>query len=176
MKNRELVTLQNPFTLMRRVGDEMERVFDEFGFRRPLGFFTKPEVKAFEWTPAIELYEKDKNFYIRAELPGLTKKDVKIDVLNDVLTLQGERKYEKEDKEEGYFRSERFYGNFYRQILLPEGVKPDLAKATFKDGVLEIEMPLEVKKPIEARRLEIEEVAGKEKAVVEKEKKELVGA
>ena len=171
MKNRELVTLQNPFTLMRRMGDEMERVFDEFGFRRPLGFFTKPEVKAFEWTPAIELYEKDKKFFIRAELPGLTKKDVKIDVLNDVLTLQGERKYEKEDKEEGYFRSERFYGNFYREIALPEGAKPDLAKAIFKNGVLEIELPIEVVKPVAARRLPIiEEKAEKvEKVVKEKE-------
>jgi HSP20 family protein len=155
---------QTPFTLMRRLSDDLERMFDEVGFRRPLALLT-PEKPAFEWTPAIEMFEKEGKLFVRAELPGLTKKDVKVDVADDLLTIQGERKEEKELKEKGYLRTERFYGTFYRQIALPEGAKPDAAKATFKEGVLEIELPVEVKKPAAGRTLPIEE-----------EKKELVGA
>lgn len=168
MRNKELapLTLQSPFNLMRRLSDDMERMFDEFGLRRPLGVraIEKPE---FEWAPAIEVFEKEHKLFVRAELPGLTKEDVKIDITDELLTIQGERKQEKEEKEKGYIRTERFYGTFYREIALPEGAEPELAKATFKNGVLEIELPVEVVKPVAARRLAIEEKA--EKVVKEKE-------
>lgn len=162
MRHKELapVTFQSPFNLMRRLSDEMERMFDDFGVRRPLGFLAE-EKPAFEWAPAIEVFEKDKKLFVRAELPGLTKEDVKIDVTDELLTIQGERKQEKEEKEKGYIRTERFYGSFYREIALPEGAKPELAKAIFKNGVLEIELPVEVVKPVAARRLAIEEKAEK---------------
>lgn len=171
MRNKELVPLAfpTPFALMRRLTDEMDRIFEDFEVRRPFAFF-KPELRAAEWAPAIELFEKDNKLFVRAELPGLKKEDVKIELTDEYLTLTGERKQEKEEKEKGYIRTERFYGSFFRQIPLPEGVKTDLAKALFKDGILEIEVPVEVKKPIAGRRLPIEEP--KEKA----KEKELVGA
>ena len=169
MRTKELIPFTGPFTFMRRMSDEMDRMFDEFNLRRR---FTPPELPTFEWTPIVELVEKDEKLYVRAELPGLTKEDVKIDVTDDLLTLQGERKQEKEEKEKGYVRTERFYGSFYRAITLPEGAKPDLAKATFKNGILEIEVPIEVKKPIAGRHVPITEGEKTEKA----EKKELVGA
>jgi len=172
MRNKELapLTLQSPFNLMRRLSDDMERMFEDFGLRRPLGI-RAVEAPVFEWAPAIEVFEKDYKLFVRAELPGLKREDVKIDVTDELLTIQGERKQEKEEKEKGYIRTERFYGNFYREIALPEGAKPDLAKAIFKNGVLEIELPIEVVKPVAARRLPIiEEKAEKvEKVVKEKE-------
>lgn len=173
MRNKELVPMafQNPFTLLRRMTDEMDRIFEDFEIRRPFALL-RPEVRAVEWAPAIELFEKDGKLFVRAELPGLKKEDVKVEVTEEFLVLQGERKQEKEEKEKGYIRTERFYGTFYRQIPLPEGAKPELAKAVFKDGVLEIELPLEVKKPIEARQLPIEEIVVKEAP----KEKELVGA
>src|SRR6185503_13501622 len=93
--------------------------------------------------------------------PGLTKDDVKVELTNDMLTLSGERQEEKEEKREGFYRSERSYGSFYRQIPLPEGTKTEDANATFRNGVLEITMPapkvetstrkLEIKEPIEEK-------------------------
>jgi HSP20 family protein len=177
MKRRELapITFPSPFNLMRRLSDDMERMFDEFGLRRPLGLL--PEEKpAFEWAPAIEVFEKENKLFVRAELPGLTKEDVKIDVTDELLTIQGERKQEKEEKEKGYIRTERFYGTFYREITLPEGAKPDLAKASFKDGVLEIELPVEVAKKVAGRRLQIEEKVEKAEKVVKEKAKELTTA
>jgi HSP20 family protein len=170
MRNRDLIpgALPTPFALMRRLTDEMDRIFEDFEVRRPFAFF-KPEVRAAEWTPAVELFEKENKLFVRAELPGLKKEDVKIELTDEYLTLQGERKVEKEEKEKGYIRTERFYGTFFRQIPLPEGVKTDLAKAIFKDGILEIEVPVEAKKPIAGRRLPIEEPK-------EEKEKELVAA
>jgi HSP20 family protein len=128
------------------------------------------EGRTYDWAPAIEvMVEKDKKLIVKAELPGLTKEDVKIDITAEYLTLQGERKQEKEEKFEGLIRNERFYGTFFRQIPLPEGAKFENATAIFKHGVLEIEVPLEVKKPVTARQLQIQEEPKKET------KKELVG-
>lgn len=155
MKYKELAPA-TPFSLMRRLSDEMDRLFEEVNVRRPFGFFA-PEKPVIDWVPAVEVFEKDKKLFVRAELPGLKKEEVKIELLNDVLTIEGERKEEKELREKGYVRTERLYGKFLRQIALPEGVKVDLAKAVFKDGVLEIEVPVEIAKPVAARRLPIEE-------------------
>ncbi|HSC28343.1 MAG TPA: Hsp20/alpha crystallin family protein [Vicinamibacterales bacterium] len=164
MKNKELVPFtQTPFRLMRRLSDEMERLFEDFEFRRPFAFLA-PQEKMFDWIPAIEVFQKDKKLVVRAELPGLTKDDVKIDVTENMLTLQGERKQVKEEKEEGYLRTERYYGSFYRQIALPEGARTEGVKALFKNGVLEIEVPVEIKK-----------LAGRQVPIEEVEKKELVG-
>lgn len=163
MKYKELAPV-TPFALMRRLSDEMDRLFDEVNIRRPFGFFA-PEKPVVEWVPALEVFEKDKKLFVRAELPGLRKEDVKIEMTDEVLTIEGERKEDTEIKEKDYVRTERVYGKFFRQLALPEGVKTDLAKAAFKDGVLEIELPVEAKKPVAGRRLPIEEP-----------QKELVGA
>src|SRR3972149_4907590 len=132
----------SPFTLMRRLSDDMERMFeDTWGARRFPRLFRGLEVPESRWTPNIEAFERKGQFVVKADLPGMTKDHVKVEVSDGELVIQGERKEEKEQKEKGYYASERSYGAFYRALPLPEGVKADEAKATFKDGVLEIVMP-----------------------------------
>ena len=127
----------NPFTFMRRVTEELDRAF---GVRPDAGGLAQSYPRM--WAPALEVFERDNKFVVRAELPGLKKEDVKIEVTHDELTIEGERKLAKEEKEEGgFYRTERRYGTFYRSISIPEHVKAEAAAATFKDGVLEIEMP-----------------------------------
>ncbi|HLH18077.1 MAG TPA: Hsp20/alpha crystallin family protein [Bryobacteraceae bacterium] len=131
---RDLFTM-SPFSMMRRLSEEMDRAFaSSFG----LG----PRISEFgAWSPAIEVRERNNNLEIDAELPGLSKDDVKVECTAEGLILQGEKKREIETEEGGMHRSERSYGHFYRLIPLPEGVEPDKAKADFKDGVLHIKVP-----------------------------------
>lgn len=93
------------------------------------------------WSPAVDLYEKDDHFVIKAELPGVDKKDISIDLKDRVLTLSGERSFENEVQEENYYRKERSYGKFQRAFTLPADVDSDKIKAEFKDGLLKIEVP-----------------------------------
>ena len=93
------------------------------------------------WNPAVDLYEKDDHFMITAELPGVDKNDVKIDLKDRLLTLSGERTYDNEVKEENYYRRERSYGKFQRAFTLPADVDSDKIMAELKDGVLRIEVP-----------------------------------
>ena len=123
----------NPLTFMRRVTEELDRAF---GFRpAELELYPRP------WSPEIEIFERDNKFCVRVDLPGLKKEDVKIEVTHDELTIEGERKFEKEETKQGFYRSERTYGSFFRRISIPDHVKAEDALATFKNGVLEIEMP-----------------------------------
>lgn len=124
----------NPFELMQRFTEEMNRFWG--GWR---GYGAG---EAGTWAPAVEVFERDGNLVMRAELPGLNKEDVKVEVTEDTLTIQGERKREREERHEGFYRSERSYGRFYRQIPLPAEVHADEARAGFKDGVLEVSMPI----------------------------------
>jgi HSP20 family protein len=93
------------------------------------------------WNPAVDLYEKDDNFVIKAELPGVDKKDIGIDLKDGVLTLSGERSNDSEVKDDDYYRRERTYGKFQRTFSLPADVDSDKIKAEFKDGVLVVEVP-----------------------------------
>ena len=93
------------------------------------------------WNPAVDLYEKDDHFVIKAELPGVNKKDITIDLKDRVLTLSGQRSYDNEVKEENYYRRERSYGKFQRAFTLPADVDSDKIKAEFNDGLLQIEVP-----------------------------------
>lgn len=152
----------NPFQMMRRFTQDMERLFEDFGGFSFPNFF-KTDVSPFrmefdnvEWVPQIEVLQNNGQFMVRADLPGLTKNDVKVEVTDDLLTLSGERKEEKEDKREGFYRSERTYGSFYRQIPLPQGAKTENAAATFHNGVLEITIPAPKVEP-STRKLEIKE-------------------
>ncbi|MFN8058127.1 MAG: Hsp20/alpha crystallin family protein [Vicinamibacterales bacterium] len=139
----------DPFSTLRRMTDEMDRFFGAFGHRRALlPTWTSAEV---DWSPDVEVFERNGEFIVRADLPGLTAADVKVEVNDDVLTVEGERKTEKEEKKEGYFRSERTYGKFARAIALPDTVMADKTNATFKNGVLEIAMPM-LKAPEPAKR------------------------
>lgn len=129
-----------PFDLMRQWTREMDHFFtDFFGHRTLPRVWRTPEVAA--WVPDLEMRDADGMLTVRADLPGLASTDVKVEILDGVLTITGERKQEKEEKAEGYFVSERSYGHFERRVTLPEGVKDDAANASFKDGVLEVKMP-----------------------------------
>ena len=95
-------------------------------------------------------------FIVRADLPGLTKDDINVDITDDAIKIRGARHQEKEENEEGYYRSERSYGSFYREIPLPSGVKGEEAKASFRNGVLEIAMPAPARQS-GSRRIDIGE-------------------
>ena len=100
------------------------------------------------WRPAVDVYEDDDKLVIKAEVPGVDKEDISVDLNDGVLTLTGTRAYENEVKEENYYHRERAYGKFHRSFSLPAGHDPEKIKADFKDGVLKIEIPKpEEKKP-----------------------------
>lgn len=145
---------RNPFALMERMREEMDRLFEGFA-TRPLAP-VMPRM-ATDWMPAIEVEEKPGLLTVRAELPGLKREDVKVDVTPEGVTLSGERKHEfkEEKKEEGFFRTERFYGTFCRFIPLPDAAAIDKAAATFKDGMLEVTVPLAAVEKPAARTLKI---------------------
>jgi len=125
----------NPFSLLRRMTEEMDRMFQETGLERETSTGTG-------WSPAIDVSQREGTYNVHAELPGLEPKDVKVEVENDALVIQGERRSEHEEKQGGMQRTERQYGLFYRSIPLPEGAKVDQAKAKFNNGVLEITIPV----------------------------------
>lgn len=109
------------------------------------------------WTPQIESFQRGDQFVVRADLPGLRKEDVNIEVTDEAITIQGERRDEHEESREGFYRSERTYGSFYRVVPLPEGAITESAKATFRDGVLEITAQAPPREVSRRRRLEIGE-------------------
>jgi HSP20 family protein len=125
----------DPFTAMRR---EMDRVFENFG--RDLGW-SSAELPAAAMAPSIDVSETDKEIKIEAELPGVEEKDVEVVVTDNVLTIKGEKKAEKEEKKKDYHMVERSYGSFSRSLTLPFAADPGKAKASFKNGVLSITMP-----------------------------------
>jgi len=134
---------------MRRMWREMDRMFDNF-FRG--GEFEEAEHALTRWSPDVDIAETDDAFVVKAELPGITKDDVKITLRDNVLTIKGEKKQEKEMKKENYHRVERCYGAFQRSFTLPATVKADKIEATYKDGVLTLTLP----KVEEAKPKEIE--------------------
>ena len=117
---------------------EMNRVFNDF-FRGGNGDESGSTVGA--WSPAVDIHETEDGYVLKAELPGVSKDDVSIDVHQHTLTLRGERKYESAVKDERYHRVERAYGTFRRSFVLPAMVDQEHVQATFKDGVLELHLP-----------------------------------
>lgn len=125
---------------------EMNRLFDEF-FRTPLWErfgefpgFAKEQIWG-DITPRLDMSETDKELVVNVELPGMTEKDIDVSITKDLLTISGEKKQEKEEREKGWYRMERQYGSFSRSIPLPYEVESDKAEATFKNGVLSIKLP-----------------------------------
>jgi len=129
----------SPFELMRRFSEEMDRAFEGWGLSHG---WSHAGGEATVWSPAVEVFERDNNLVVRADLPGLSKDDVKVEMTDDGLVIHGERKREHEEKGEGWYRSERSYGQFYRLIPLPDGANADQAKAKFDNGVLEVSVPV----------------------------------
>jgi HSP20 family protein len=126
----------NPFASLQR---EVERLFDDFG--RGVPTWSVPAWGATDLTPKIDVAETDKEIELTAELPGLEEKDVEINVADNVLTIRGEKKAEKEQKDKDYQVIERSYGSFSRVLELPPGVDPGAVKATLAKGVLKVTIP-----------------------------------
>jgi HSP20 family protein len=151
-----------PFHMLDKLADELDRIFDDFGLGHRW-FSPRPRVSSTlrtgEWLPEVEVVLRNTDLVVRADLPGLTKDDVKVNITENTLTIQGERKREHEEEKGGVYRSERSYGSFFRSITLSEGAITDQAKATFKDGVLEIAMPAPPESVKHGRRLDISEPA-----------------
>jgi HSP20 family protein len=157
----------NPFGMMRSMMEQMDRLFEDFtgaggGRTRSMALPPAPQGTGVGygttslWYPQIEVSEKQGNLVVCADLPGLKKEDVQLEVHDDHLVLQGERRNESSQTEGGLYRTERSYGSFYRTIPLPDGVNPDQVRATFKDGVLEVTVPVPNRQQqLQGRRIEI---------------------
>jgi HSP20 family protein len=140
---------------LRRFTEETEPFFTGYGLKRRL-FPTLARIPIpAPWTPNIEVLYTNESIVVRAELPGLTKEEVKVEIVKGALTIEGERKYEKEVAKKGHFTTERAYGTFYRRIILPEEAQIAEAKAIFKNGVLEVTIPAPMTETELGRRLEV---------------------
>jgi len=151
------------FEIVRRFAEEMDRVFEDFGHETGwhLPRFLARGRKllrhgvgtvATAWAPRIDVVEREGQFMVHAELPGMSKDDVKVEVADGMLTIEGQRKEEKQEERQGFTYSECRYGSFYRIIPLPEGADPSKATAEFRKGVLEVTMPA-APRPEEKRRM-----------------------
>jgi HSP20 family protein len=139
------------FPLFNRLSRELDAMFGRFGFERPM-FETLPST----WSPTLEMFTKENSLCVKVDVPGMKKEEVTVEVTPEHLVVRGERKNEVEESKEGFFRTERTYGSFYRAVPLPEHVNTELAKASLHDGVLEITMPM-TKVVEQTRKLEIAE-------------------
>jgi HSP20 family protein len=137
------LTRWDPVNTLAKFQDEVTRLFDEPVFR---SFRTPTSLTI--WTPAVDIFETEHEIVLKAELPDIDEKDIDVRVEKNTLTLSGERKFEKEYKEENALRMERYYGTFSRTFTLPNIVKLDAVKAEYKNGVLTVKLPkLEEAKP-----------------------------
>ena len=127
-----------PMREMMSLPYRINRFFDDSFFRAG---FSDNDLALSAWHPMADIYDDNDHIVIKAELPGIDKKDISIDLKDGVLTLKGERNVEKEEKEDNYYRRERSFGKFERAFTLPTGLDPEKIKADYKDGVLKIEIP-----------------------------------
>jgi HSP20 family protein len=140
----------SPITLMRRFTEDIDRAFSGLGRRERGGL-----EQEFNWAPAVEVRQSGNNLIVHADLPGLTENDVKVEATEDGLVIEGERKQEQTGEERGLHVSERVYGRFYRLIPLPEGAKVEEAKANFRNGVLEVNIPVPESESTKRRQIPI---------------------
>lgn len=136
-----------PFGEMSRLRKEMDNLMNRF-----FGETAFPKIVSEEWMPTVDISETKDNIIIKAELPGMEAKDVNVSISGDMLTIKGEKKKEKEEKDESHYYSERYYGNYERSFRLPTGVQSSKAEASFDKGVLKVTLP----KVEEAKKKEIE--------------------
>jgi HSP20 family protein len=161
-----LALSDSPFAVMRRFAREMNHLFEDFGLdtgwlmprslRRGRRLLER-ELAAVEWSPRVDVIQREGQLVIRADLPGLNTDDIKVEVTDDVITIEGERKHEKKEEREGYHCIECSYGSFYRSIPLPESAEVAKAAAEFMNGVLEVTVPAKMHPEPKARRLEVKE-------------------
>ncbi len=129
-----------PARELNSIQHEMDRLFNSF-FDTTTGNGAARTPALRRWVPAMDVVDTGDEFVLKADLPGLTDKDVNIEVNDDVLTISGQRQAEHEERKEGYYRVERSSGSFHRSLRLPEGVDPASVIANFDRGVLEIRVP-----------------------------------
>lgn len=137
----------NPFAEMRRLQDEMNRMFDP-GFS-----FENGELGSANWVPAVDIEETPETLRVIAELPGMKREDIQVEFENGLLTIRGSRTREEEKKEKNFHRVERSFGSFARAFRLPATVDAEKIAATYEDGVLRLEMPK--REESKARRIQI---------------------
>lgn len=128
----------DPFRELEEVSDRLNRMFARPAASRGAG---KETMIVADWTPSVDISETEGEYQIKAEIPDVKKEDVKVTLEDGVLTIQGERKHEKEEKGKKYHRIERSYGSFVRTFSLPDVIDEEKVKAEFKDGVLNLHLP-----------------------------------
>ena len=134
----------DPLTQLRRFSEQMDRWFD-----------TTAKSADDMWAPQLETFLRDDQFVVRMDLPGVNKEDLNVEVTDDAVVIHGERQQTHQEERDGFYRSERSYGRFYREIPLPEGAQTDSAKANYRDGVLEITLTAPPRQLNRPRRVEI---------------------
>ena len=145
----------DPFTTLQR---EIDRLFDDFTQGWPAMTRGWPTMaRTPELMPSMDVAETDKEIEITAELPGLEEKDVQVNVVDNVLTIKGEKKSEKEEKDKNYRMFERSYGSFSRTLDLPAGINPDSIKASLSNGVLKVTVPRPA--PAQVKKVEVKAAA-----------------
>jgi len=143
------VVRYDPFRELRGLQHEMNRVFSGMA---PSGWDSEEGLNA-AWNPKVNIFENKDQLVLEAELPGMTREDFDLSIENNVLTLKGERKFEKKDERDNYHRIERAYGSFTRSFTLPSTVTSDNARAEFNNGVLSVSLPK--REETKARKIEI---------------------
>ena len=149
-RDRNVARSDNPFMSLQR---EIDRLFDDF----TRGFPAFSSGGAAEMLPSVDVTENDKQIEITAELPGLEDKDVQVNFADNVLTIRGEKKAEKEEKDKTYRLVERSYGSFVRSLELPAGVNADAIKASIDKGVLKVTVPKPV--PAQVKKIDVKTAA-----------------
>jgi HSP20 family protein len=158
--------MADPFEFMRRMTADLDRVFEETGFGalEPSGGSTTGRGltgglgagrSTTAWVPQVETYQRGNELVLRADLPGVKKEDIHVDVEDGILTISGERQQQNEERQEGFYRREQSYGTFFRALPLPDGVDEDRIKATCENGVLEVTVPVPEQRRRGGKRVEI---------------------
>jgi HSP20 family protein len=143
------VVRYDPFRELRSLQDEMTRLFSGVA---PTSF-NREEMLNGAWAPNVDIFENKDTLVLEAELPGMTRDDFDLSIENNVITLKGERKFEKKSEGDNYHRVERSYGAFTRSFTLPQTVSAEGAKAEFKNGVLQVTLPK--REEVKARKIEV---------------------
>jgi len=148
------IVLSRPFSAISSLERDMQSMVERmFAFDRPVGRHI------FEWRPAVDMVRQDGELVITAEVPGIKVEDLDIEIEDNVLHIKGERSYEKKVEEEDRYLSERFFGTFSRDILLPDGIDSEQLEASFKDGVVTIRVPVPEEVLPKAHKVEVKAIA-----------------